>query len=115
MKLLLAASLAASLVLAGCANTTPPPSPDQLRLGTGVVPPTTRAGTDAAPVYPGGPLSTLQAGPLGGRDAVAPLAPPADMWERIRRGFKMQNLEGDLVRDREEWYATRPDYIQRMT
>jgi membrane-bound lytic murein transglycosylase D len=37
------------------------------------------------------------------------------MWDRIRRGFKMPNLDSDLVRDREQWYATRPDYIQRMT
>lgn len=27
----------------------------------------------------------------------------------------MQDLDGDLVRDREQWYASRPDYIQRMT
>ena len=27
----------------------------------------------------------------------------------------MPNLESDLVRDREQWYATRPEYIERMT
>jgi membrane-bound lytic murein transglycosylase D len=27
----------------------------------------------------------------------------------------MHNLQSDLVRDREQWYATRPDYIFRMT
>ena len=27
----------------------------------------------------------------------------------------MPDLEGDLVRDREQWYASRPDYMQRMT
>ncbi len=46
---------------------------------------------------------------------VAPLAAPADLWERIRRGFAMPDLESDLVRDREQWYVTRPDYIFRMT
>jgi len=50
-----------------------------------------------------------------GRSPVASLAAPADLWERIRRGFAMTDLESDLVRDREQWYATRPDYIQRMT
>jgi membrane-bound lytic murein transglycosylase D len=45
----------------------------------------------------------------------AQLAPPADLWERIRRGFAMRNLETDLVRTQEQWYATRPDYILRRT
>jgi len=43
------------------------------------------------------------------------LSAPADIWERIRRGFAMPDLEGELVREREQWYASRPDYIQRMT
>lgn len=41
--------------------------------------------------------------------------PPADIWVRIRQGFAMPDLENDLVRDREEWYAARPDYMVRMT
>ncbi|TMH11201.1 MAG: lytic transglycosylase, partial [Betaproteobacteria bacterium] len=39
----------------------------------------------------------------------------ADLWMRVRRGFAMPNLENDRVRNREQWYATRPDYVQRMT
>nr|WP_315464698.1 transglycosylase SLT domain-containing protein [uncultured Rhodoferax sp.] len=46
---------------------------------------------------------------------VAAIAPPADLWERIRRGYGMNDLENDLVRDREQWYSSRPDYIFRMT
>jgi len=38
-----------------------------------------------------------------------------DLWERVRRGFAMPELDNDLVRDRERWYATRPDYVARMT
>ncbi len=38
-----------------------------------------------------------------------------DLWDRVRRGFAMPDLESDLVRNREQWYATRPDYVQRMT
>ena len=41
--------------------------------------------------------------------------PPSDLWERIRRGFAMPELAHELVRDREQWYVTRPDYIFRMT
>ena len=43
------------------------------------------------------------------------LTPPTDIWERIRRGFAMPDLNDDFVRNREQWYASRPDYILRMT
>lgn len=39
----------------------------------------------------------------------------SDLWERVRQGFAMPNLESDLVQRWERWYATRPDYVQRMT
>ena len=38
-----------------------------------------------------------------------------DLWDRVRRGFAMPDIDNDLVRDRERWYATRPDYVARMT
>jgi membrane-bound lytic murein transglycosylase D len=36
-----------------------------------------------------------------------------DLWERIRRGFGMPDLDGPLVRAKVEWYVSRPDYLQR--
>lgn len=39
----------------------------------------------------------------------------SDLWGRIRGGFAMPDLGGMLVRDHERWYASRPDYVQRMT
>ena len=47
--------------------------------------------------------------------SVAPLATTTDLWERIRRGYAMPDLDSPLVRDRENWYTARPDYIFRMT
>ena len=47
--------------------------------------------------------------------SVASLEAPIELWDRIRRGYRMPNLENDLVTDREQWYSSRPDYIQRMT
>jgi len=38
-----------------------------------------------------------------------------DLWDRVRRGFAMPDLDNELVRDRERWYASRPDYVARMT
>lgn len=40
--------------------------------------------------------------------------PSNDIWDRIRRGFAMQDLEGTLVDDRTQWYAQRPEYMERM-
>ena len=46
---------------------------------------------------------------------VVNLSLPNDLWERIRKGYKMPNLESDLVTDRTQWYANKPDYLQRMS
>jgi len=114
MKFLLSTFLTAAVMLTGCASTTPPLPTSQLRPGSSVNPAPAPVG-NAVSVYPRGALSPITAGPEGASSDVASLAPPTDMWDRIRRGFKMPNLEGDLVRDREQWYSSRPEYIQRMT
>ena len=46
--------------------------------------------------------------------AHAPPLPPADVWARIRSGFRLSNLDGALVQQWEQWYSTRPDYVARM-
>ncbi len=38
-----------------------------------------------------------------------------DLWARIRRGYQMPDLQTDLVDMQVNWYAQRPDYVQRMT
>ena len=40
--------------------------------------------------------------------------PPEDIWERIRRGFAMPELDGPLVVERQAWYAARPAQIRIM-
>ena len=42
-------------------------------------------------------------------------AATTDLWARVRSGFAMPDLQGDLVRGRERYYAERPDYVRRMT
>ena len=46
---------------------------------------------------------------------VATLEAPSEIWDRIRTGFSMPDLQTDQVRDREVWYSSRPDYLYRMT
>ncbi|HSV83836.1 MAG TPA: transglycosylase SLT domain-containing protein [Ramlibacter sp.] len=106
-------TLAAALVLAGCATTQGPEAP-----ATAGVPAPRAAETATAPAgpaaIPSGPLSAIQPAEVSS-SGVATLEPPADLWARIRRGYSMPALDNDLVRRQEQWYASRPDYIQRMT
>jgi membrane-bound lytic murein transglycosylase D len=46
--------------------------------------------------------------------AAEPEGPPKSLWPRITKGFTMAPFESDLVRDWENWYASRPDYVARM-
>ncbi len=52
--------------------------------------------------------------PLRGVATVDLTVQPDDLWQRIRAGFSMPNLESPLVQDRTAWYAARPEYLKRM-
>jgi len=41
--------------------------------------------------------------------------PLDDLWQRIRHGFAMHELDSKLIARHEQWYANRPEYIVRMT
>ena len=41
-------------------------------------------------------------------------APIDDLWQRVRYGFAMPDLDNALVRAQTRHYATRPDYLQRI-
>src|SRR5687768_10502053 len=58
-------------------------------------------------------------------DAVSPLAetsnpptnisaPPIDLWERIRNGFSMAELDNEEVRNNEDFYASQPEHMKRI-
>jgi membrane-bound lytic murein transglycosylase D len=44
----------------------------------------------------------------------AQVPPPNDLWDRIRGGFAMTDLEDELVGKWEKYYADRPDYVARI-
>ena len=112
------------LWLTGCATTQPPQDKTSVADGLGIsLQPSREMGlslplaprrstTSPSNAHP--PFAPLYAQETGSR-AVASLVPPIDLWDRIRRGYAMPDLDNDLVHDREQWYATRPDYIFRMT
>ena len=37
-----------------------------------------------------------------------------DLFERIRNGFAMPDIDNDLVLSHQQWYMNRPDYLRRM-
>lgn len=107
MRRLLNLLCLASLVwLAGCASTNPGSSSASSS--------DTATSGDATAHYPEGPLRPITSGLARGH-AITGIDAPQDLWERIRGGFSMPDLESDLVVEREQWYASRPDYMQRMT
>jgi membrane-bound lytic murein transglycosylase D len=111
---------------------TPSPLPSQ----------TTTAGTPPAPSTPpsaadgsvavtapvGLPPSAPAAQDSGGDGVTTPVDPlrpdvrvnledrsaRQELWGRIRLGFGVKNLDGELVRKAEKMYASKPDYMQRM-
>ena len=110
MRILHIASLALALWLTGCATT----GPSQDNAASGNPTPGDAARAPHTPLIPNGPLRPITAAQAASGE-VASLSAPADLWDRIRRGFAMPDLQHELVQDREQWYATRPDYMQRMT
>lgn len=119
---------ALALVLSGCATVSLEPSANEpaevvvLNANTGPfavakTPPAAPAAHRAQAARNGMPSEPLSA--IGtastSQPPVVTLAAPTDLWDRIRRGFAMPDLDSDLVRDREQWHVNRPDNLQRMT
>ena len=97
--------LALTLWLAGCATSLQEPVSTSKPL----------ASTNTSADISASGLGTDQRAVSLNPNASLGLTAPTDIWERIRRGFAMPDLDDDLVRNREQWYASRPDYILRMT
>ena len=104
MRFSLVLALAASLWLAGCAT---PGAPGGEAVGGG----SESIPSSVPPNY--GSVPTVAVTELSST-TVASLNAPNDIWDRIRRGYAIPDINNDLVRKHEEWYASRPDYIGRM-
>lgn len=102
------ASMALLLTMAaltGCATQLGMPGDPVLSTGTQA---------ESKPQNLNGPLQAITPGQTESRK-ITSTEPPKELWDRIRRGFAMPDLQNELVTDREQWYSTRPEYIQRMT
>jgi membrane-bound lytic murein transglycosylase D len=79
--------------------TNPPPSAP-----AAVVPPPAAP----APVTPAVTQPPVQA-------SAQPAVPKIDLWERIRRGFTLPDLNNKFAVQATRWYSAQPDYITRMS
>src|SRR5258706_13522912 len=57
--------------------------------------------------YPPQPFAAVPAG-TGDPQIEKLLTRPADLWERLRQGFAIPDLDSRLVAVHEAWYAARP-------
>ncbi len=104
--------------LAGCA-TPPDPAPEPPPAAVASLPDlVASAPVIAAP-------ASVPAEPIPAVAAIDPLRPDipidptdsnadTDLWERLRKGYAIPDIDTERVRNWERWYAARPAYIQRM-
>jgi len=99
------------MLAAGCAQL--PAGGDAVTAGEAV--PAQPVGLEPAAALPPDP-ATAQPVPSAEPPAAPKEAkvPPDNLWQRIRGGFRMADLNNPLVRDWETWYSSRPDYVARM-
>jgi membrane-bound lytic murein transglycosylase D len=70
----------------------------------------------AAPVKALAPLPPVPVAVLEPRSPIATVdatQPRDDLWDRIRKGFAMPDLDGPIVRRQVAYYKSHPDYLQR--
>lgn len=110
----LAALLAVVAWLAGCATIAPPAETGPQPAAAVVEPltPVASAGEPAAAGEAGGPPVGTAARPRLDLDQYTA---HQSLWARIRSGYSIPDLDHELVRKWERYYAERPDYVQRMT
>jgi membrane-bound lytic murein transglycosylase D len=64
------------------------------------------------PAIPFDPNAILDRGP--GQPAIDLTKTPDSLWVRIRNGFGLPDISSPLVREQEDWFAARPDYLKRV-
>jgi len=110
VKNLLAAALVAALAACATQSATTPPGAEAAAAGQQ---PATGA-TDTARLSPFDGERREISDPLARLPKLDRTVRPDDLWERIRRGFAMPDLDDELVREKTAYYAARPEYLQRM-
>ena len=112
-------AIAALLGLPGCATVAPTePSPEPAAARAVALPasPPPELAPAPAPEAPGSTGPYVPA-PFQPRTRLDPAddAARGDLWERVRSGFSIPDIDNELVHKWEQWYARDPAYVERMT
>ncbi len=118
-------------LLAACATAPPPPAdspapmaavPAALATSLPAAPPPSAAAPLAAvlsdaPALPVAPPAPVAVDPLRPTELLDLNAPGtrADLWARVRQGTAIPDMDNERVQKWQQYYASRPDYVQRMT
>jgi membrane-bound lytic murein transglycosylase D len=124
------ATLVSVLVLAACATTAPVADESNQAVTTPVLtievaPASAAASAPAVEAAASAADADAQAAPAVAEVPVDPLRPEVkidledrtaqiDLWQRVRNGFGIADLDDRYVRRREQYFASQPDYVQRM-
>ena len=111
-------SLPGAVLADGALIANPPPSarhtPVPASLSAAIVPSVVAAPVEVVPPAEAEPaVANGDPVPDAAADA-APVAPEVDLWDRIRTGFAMDEIDSALVLRHEAWYLNRPEYVDRM-
>ena len=112
---------ALAVLLSGCAAppgaATPPTAEADAAAGTTAAKPPNRRAAASNAAQEGAQPYLFALDPLRPSVIVEndDAAAQRDLWVRVRAGFAMPDIDNALVLKWQEWYATRPDYVQRMS
>jgi membrane-bound lytic murein transglycosylase D len=87
------------------------PAPADGAAAAGAALPPAQEAAKPAPAVAGAAPAAAEAAPAA---EAAAQAEEANLWSRIRRGFKMPDLTGKRAQSSTRWYAGQPEYIGRM-
>ncbi|MEF8731350.1 MAG: transglycosylase SLT domain-containing protein [Candidatus Accumulibacter meliphilus] len=73
------------------------------------------AAPSAVPAGSDGPLPVVEvAAPARLPETIDLTYESAEIFQHLRRGFSMPNINSELVLHHQQWYLNRPDYLRRM-
>jgi membrane-bound lytic murein transglycosylase D len=109
------AALAALVLAGGCASLNPPARAEEpvvvaspVALPQAVPAAPAPGATETAAETTRAPASRMRLDPAQDADR-------GDLWERVRSGLALPDVDNELVRKWEQFYARDPAYVQRMT
>ena len=102
-------------ITAAACTQLPANEPDAMPVAVGVSAPAVAQPAPAVAPPPSPAESATNPAPAPADKPVAAVeGPPQDLWQRVRIGFQLPDMDGRQVERWEQWYSSNPDYVARM-